>query len=113
MKDHNSTTLMNKAMKFFFEAVRVKAYKRDRLTLTEDPVFEDFEEGDPLAKLTLRPNLPTSTRKELLKAMDHIKFLNIEFEIADTKPFECKIYIIFQCFFCPRLFLIILFNMRH
>ncbi|XP_066922695.1 uncharacterized protein [Clytia hemisphaerica] len=85
LKDHASTTIINKAMKFFFEAVRRKLRKRDGLTLTENPIFEDFEEGEPFAKLTIRPSMPQNSRQDLHKAMKNIQFLTIAFTIDDAE----------------------------
>ncbi|XP_066928609.1 uncharacterized protein [Clytia hemisphaerica] len=86
LKDHNSTKLMNKAMHFYWEAVRIKAYKRDRLSLLEKPVFSEFEEGEPLAKLKIRPTLPENIKEEILKTIDDMKIFKINFslDVSDT-----------------------------
>lgn len=77
-------------MHFYWEAVRIKAYKRDRLSLLEKPVFSEFEEGEPLAKLKIRPTLPENIKEEILKTIDDMKIFKINFSLDVSDTLECK-----------------------
>ena len=76
-------------MHFYWDALRKKAYKRDRLTLLENPIFEEFEGGEPMAKLKIRPKLPERVKDEILKAIDEVKIFNIDFSMDVADSVEC------------------------
>ena len=91
LKDYNNRKLIDKQMRFFYEAVRTEARKKNGLELLEDPgVFIPSEDMEPLVRLYLAKAIPGNTHSDVMRAVKNIRFTKMELHIDDCHDEERK-----------------------
>lgn len=82
LKDNNDWTIIDAALKCYYDEVRFEANRRRNLVLPRDFDFGHDHSETP-AKLVLKKVCPKETHNKIVKAMQDIKFTKIDVTVID------------------------------